>query len=147
MMLKSKKRGWKCLIRGNEQINKAVAGVGTPMKELVWRVSMLNFANRIAEKIVIKKATKGTHSGNVNKLSMVVLFSLSTDPLVAASESNKNIITPGTTPKVTISANESSCFPISECTFKMRAVNPSKKSNTQCWLIRLANFVEKWVSI
>lgn len=31
------------------------AGVGTPMNELVCRVSILNLANRIAEKTVMRK--------------------------------------------------------------------------------------------
>ena len=35
----------------------------------------------------------------------------------------------GATPKLTISANESSSLPMSEYDFKARAVKPSKKSN------------------
>ena len=41
---------------------------------------------------------------------------------------NLNIIIPGTTPLVTISAKESNCFPNSPETFKILAANPSKKS-------------------
>jgi hypothetical protein len=41
----------------------------------------------------------------------------------------ENKIKAGRTPKVTISARESSCFPISLLTFKILATNPSKKSN------------------
>lgn len=36
---------------------------------------------------------------------------------------------PGATPKVTMSASESNCFPISLLTFNFRARKPSKKSN------------------
>ena len=38
------------------------------------------------------------------------------------------MIIPGATPKVTISAKLSNCFPISELTFKSLADSPSKKS-------------------
>ena len=40
----------------NELQKRALAGVGIPIKEEVCRVSMLNFANRKAENIAIKKA-------------------------------------------------------------------------------------------
>ena len=40
---------------GKETINKVLAGVGSPMKELVCRVSILNLANRNAEKMVMMK--------------------------------------------------------------------------------------------
>jgi len=43
-------------INGIEQINMALAGVGKPMKESDWRVSLLNLAKRIAEKIGIINA-------------------------------------------------------------------------------------------
>ena len=33
----------------NEARNKAFAGTGSPTKELVWRVSLLNLASRSAE--------------------------------------------------------------------------------------------------
>ena len=36
--------------------NKALAGVGSPMKEVVCRVSKLNFAKRKAEKAAMSKA-------------------------------------------------------------------------------------------
>ena len=40
------------------------------------------------------------------------------------------MITPGATPKVIMSANESNCLPISPDIFSLRAKNPSKKSNS-----------------
>ena len=43
---------------------------------------------------------------------------------------NTNIIIPGATPNVTMSAKESSCLPISLETFNFLAKNPSKKSKT-----------------
>ena len=39
-------------------------------------------------------------------------------------------IMPGTTPNDTISANESSCLPMSDLTFKSLAAKPSRKSAT-----------------
>lgn len=43
--------------RTKEHTNMALAGVGKPIKESDWRVSLLNLAKRIAENIGIKKAT------------------------------------------------------------------------------------------
>ena len=40
----------------NEPQNKALAGVGNPMNELLWRGSILNLPNRRAEKIAMIKA-------------------------------------------------------------------------------------------
>lgn len=45
-------------IKGKEQIKIATAGVGTPINESVWRVSLLNLASLIAEKMVIINAVK-----------------------------------------------------------------------------------------
>ena len=52
--------GWNSFINGMEQIRSVFAGVGTPIKELVCRVSILNFANRMQEKIVIKNGIYST---------------------------------------------------------------------------------------
>lgn len=49
---------------------------------------------------------------------------------------NLYIITPGTTPKVTMSANESKSFPIGELTPNKRAAKPSKKSKIAAIPIR-----------
>ena len=43
---------------GNEAINMALAGVGNPMNEVVCLVSILNFANLNAEKMVMRKGEK-----------------------------------------------------------------------------------------
>ena len=40
----------------SEPQNRALAGVGTPMKEVVWRSSRLNLASRNAEKAAMMKA-------------------------------------------------------------------------------------------
>lgn len=48
--------GWNSEIKGSEQIIMALAGVGKPIKESNCRESLLNFAKRIAEKIVIINA-------------------------------------------------------------------------------------------
>ena len=42
----------------------------------------------------------------------------------------EKIMKPGKTPKETMSASESSSFPISDFTFSKRAAKPSKKSKT-----------------
>ena len=40
----------------NDPQNKALAGVGRPINEVVWRVSILNLPNRKAEKAEIMNA-------------------------------------------------------------------------------------------
>lgn len=58
----NKNSGWQaeviqvCNPTATEPQNIALAGTGSPMKEVVWRVSLLNFANRSAENTEIKKA-------------------------------------------------------------------------------------------
>lgn len=47
------------LLTTSEPQNSALAGVGTPMKEVVWRSSRLNFASLRAEKAAMMKATYG----------------------------------------------------------------------------------------
>lgn len=55
--------GWKfpetrksCAPVTKEPQNRAFAGTGSPIKELVWRVSLLNFASRNAEKTESRNA-------------------------------------------------------------------------------------------
>ncbi len=88
----------------------AFAGVGNPLKESLWVSSRLKIANRKAEKVAIAKAIKGSHSDSL------------------AFPMSLYMTTAGNTPKLTMSASESSSFPIGEETFKSRAANPSKKS-------------------
>ena len=104
----------------SEQMKIALAGVGNPINESVCRVSMLNLANRNAEKTVMKYAESATSQPKgYNK------------PFLIATENNIQYMTEaGATPKLTTSANESSCFPISEYAFNQRAAKPSQKSNT-----------------
>ena len=92
----------------------AFAGVGTPIKLSLWRVSMLNLASLIAE--------------NMGTNKKVYWLIQKPGPIQAFARLYK--IKPGATPKLTTSANESSCLPNSPLTFKMRATNPSKKSIT-----------------
>ena len=40
----------------NDPQNKALAGVGSPMKDVLWRVSILNFPKRNAENTAMIKA-------------------------------------------------------------------------------------------
>ena len=48
---------------------------------------------------------------------------------------------PGATPKVTMSARESSCAPISDWTFNNLAAKPSRKSNTVAISINITPIV------
>ncbi len=76
--------------------NKALAGVGMPINELVCRSSILNLARRKAEKTGTKNPANENQKGN------------------ALSVITEKINTPGATPKLITSANESSSFPIGE---------------------------------
>src|ERR1035437_6895793 len=57
MCLKDSPTEFEFRISGSAAIKIVFAGVGNPIKESVCLVSILNFANRIAEKIVTKKPT------------------------------------------------------------------------------------------
>src|SRR5690242_675818 len=72
---------------------------------------MLNLARRRPEQIAIRKARYDTQGRSV-----------SSSMLYRKIE--------GRTPKVTMSASESSSFPIGELTLSILAANPSRKSNT-----------------
>jgi hypothetical protein len=115
-------------IRGKDAINIAFAGVGTPIKESVWRVSRLNFARRIAEKTGITNAIYAIMS--VPKRGIPIIGNVFCFNII-------KIIAAGTTPKETTSASESSSFPISLLTCNMRAEKPSKKSNIPAIPIRI----------
>ena len=45
-----------CIPATNDAQKRALAGTGTPIKELVWRVSLLNLARRNAENTEIRNA-------------------------------------------------------------------------------------------
>ena len=94
-------------------MNSALAGVGSPMNESVCRVSILNFASLSAENMVRKNAVYGS-----TLLGEIVLISW-------------NITMPGRTPKLTMSASESSSLPIGELALSILAEKPSRKSKTQ----------------
>ena len=96
---------------GSPQMNNACAGVGTPINESDWRVSILNLANRRAAN------TANDNPTNDHR----------TKP---APSSMMTIDIAGSTPKLTISASESSSLPMGLDTFNKRALKPSKKSNT-----------------
>ena len=48
-----------CVPTTKEAQNNAFAGTGNPTKEIVWRVSLLNFASRNAENMDNKNAKYG----------------------------------------------------------------------------------------
>lgn len=110
------------MINGKETINKVFAGVGSPIKAEVCRVSILKLANRYADASVTKKPKKGKNS------ILPGLNTCSTGLFVEALNNSWNNTIPGTIPDVIISAMESNCFPNSPGTFSIRAKNPSKKS-------------------
>lgn len=102
----------------NEVRNIAFAGVGNPINESVCLVSTLNLAKRNADKTAIMRAMYASQ-------------------LMSEEESIQRYMTnAGNTPKLTMSASESSSLPIDDDTFKSLAVNPSKKSNTQAAQIK-----------
>ena len=111
-------------MKASEQINSALAGVGSPINESLCRVSMLNFANRNAEKTAMINAGTATHHPQVQ-------ISTGNPCFLAAVNNRAYMIEAGATPKLTISASESSSFPIAEYAFSQRAANPSKKSKTE----------------
>ncbi len=97
---------------GNPQMKSAWAGVGKPMNASLCRVSILNLASRMAAK-----------TGNANPIH---------DQAPMPEAVNKVfMIMLGSTPKLTMSASESSSLPIGLDTFNIRAEKPSKKSKTQ----------------
>ena len=77
------------------------------MNESVCRTSMLNFASRNAENTAIRKASIA--------INHPLVYIPVANPCAAMAFSNmKYIIEARATPKLTISANESSSFPMSE---------------------------------
>ena len=109
----------KATISADQKI--ACAGTGSPKKDVVWRVSMLNLASRRPEKTGI------TNAASSNDLHIHDSFH---DRLYNNWSIKLNSIIPGATPKLTISESESSSFPMGEYALKRRAASPSKKSKT-----------------
>ena len=105
-------------MNGSDAMNKPTVGTGSPMNELVWRVSMLNFARRTAAKAAKTNA-------NIGKMLMFMNIQL-----MPVCPSNHATINDGATPNETTSDNESSSPPIGDFAFKALAANPSKKSKT-----------------
>jgi len=97
---------------GIPQIKRAWAGVGKPIKESFWRMSILNLASLIEANTANNKPV---HDQMPMPDAASMLF----------------IMIPGNTPKLTTSASESSSFPIGLDTFNNLALNPSRKSKTQ----------------
>ena len=112
------------LLTTSEPQNSALAGVGTPMKEVVWRSSRLNFASLRAEKAAMMKATYGNQGRKGSRNSGYSI-----------TKSCENTMVAGATPKVTSSASESSSLPIGDETCSKRALMPSKKSKTAPMII------------
>ncbi len=74
----------------------ALAGMGRPMNEVVWRVSMLNRARRSAPQTGMSSTSHFTHSA------------------VDMASRQLYMIMAGATPKLTRSQSESSSLPRSE---------------------------------
>ena len=110
------------LISGIEAIKIAVMGVGSPINEFFWFLSMLKFANLKAANIGIKKAINEMLENGISKENS----SNNWVALLAFKSLNK--INEGASPDVTKSAKLSSCNPNSFSIFKSLAKNPSKKS-------------------
>ena len=104
--------------------NKAFAGVGIPIKLVLWFVSILNFAKRRAENIGIRSAKNGLIYSNKYCGSSFCVKKLP-DSILKISW---KIMIEGATPKLIRSAKLSSCFPKSPLTLNNLASIPSKKS-------------------
>ena len=96
-----------------EQMNRAAAGVGMPMKDSACLSSTLNLARRRAEQSTISKG----HS------EMTEIYPCTGSRILYR-------IIAGASPKLVRSAKESSSLPIAEYAFRSLAANPSQKSKT-----------------
>ena len=110
------------LISGIEAIKIAVMGVGSPINEFFWFLSILKFANLKAANIGIKKAIKEMLENGVSKKNSP------NNRVVLLAFISLNKMKEGASPEVTKSAKLSSCNPNSFSIFKSLAKNPSKKS-------------------
>lgn len=131
------KNGARChrsyfMISGNEVTNIPIAGVGNPVNELDGSSLRLNFASRNAAKTV---TIKGKYLNTLKKILLSITSFVSRLIIMVY-----NMI-PGTTPKVTMSASESNCFPTSEYAFSVRAMIPSIKSNIEARKIMVASMI------
>ena len=102
----------------NDPQNKALAGVGSPMNEVLCLGSMLNLPSRNAENTAMMKAVYG-------KMSAMDCMNAG----YCTSLNSENTMADGAKPNVMSSANESSSFPNGPETLNNRANIPSKKSN------------------
>jgi len=92
-----------CKISGSDAMKMELDGVGKPRNESDCLVSILNFANRRAELIVMMN---GRNNTGLDRKEIACTGS----PFAKSA----TIINPGTTPNVITSARESSCFPFGE---------------------------------
>lgn len=102
-----------CCQNNRPTMNSVDEGVGRPKKPVVWRVSMLNFAKRRAEKSVSMNAGAAR-------------LRVACDPHACCNSWKSTM--PGTNPKETISAKESNWTPKGELDLSHRATIPSRKS-------------------
>ena len=110
--------------------NRALAGVGKPMKPIVCLSSRLNLASLSAEKAAMRKARKGVWENTIDTMLFNMPSSISRRYIPLRFAIRLKSMAEGATPKVTTSASESSSLPIGELTPKRRALMPSKKSKT-----------------
>ncbi len=105
---------------GSDAMSNPAAGIGTPLKPYCCVLSRLNLAKRYAPAAAINN--DGTsHSIETSRPSSC---------FAKLSRKNWYTISDGATPKLTISARESSCLPISDVALKSLATKPSRKSTT-----------------
>jgi len=104
--------------RGKDAINMPAAGMGKPLNPTCNVVSKLYLARRNAP------AQGKIKAGMKNKNEV------ERPPSFCAKDirKNSNTIIAGATPKLTTSASESNCFPISDEACINRAIKPSRKS-------------------
>mgnify|MGYP001093111979 CR=1 FL=1 len=114
---------WTEAARTTEITAIAFAGVGSPLKEVVWVVSILKTARRMPAQTGM---TEGTIRARNISAEPAVISPVT--PAPRAEERRACIRNAGATPKLTMSARLSSSFPISEYAFSILAEKPSRKS-------------------
>lgn len=123
------------IINGIAATKIAKAGVGNPENSVFWFSSILNFANRKAEKTTI-----------INEISDIILWekliSIKEFSLPNEAKISWNIIKLGASPKLTTSERESNSLPNSEVAFSKRAVKPSKKSKILAIKISIDEYIK-----
>lgn len=127
--------GLSIIIHKDETIN-AAAVVVSPLNNWPLDGAILNFAKRTAAANANRKALRSNIFSNIVDEESSKVLNL--DKLVSIRINHLKKIIAGATPKLTISAKESSCTPNSERALSRRATQPSNKSKIAARIINQA---------